>query len=59
MDDVRLEIAAIIILSKLKFPPCPICGTKRTPLWRHDKLGRRLCNACGIKIKRSIRSPHS
>lgn len=33
---------------------CQECGTASTPLWRKDDRSRNLCNACGIRWKRSV-----
>ncbi|MCO5593733.1 hypothetical protein L7F22_047750 [Adiantum nelumboides] len=35
---------------------CTLCGTTRTPLWRSGPEGpKSLCNACGIRVKKTRR----
>ncbi|MCO5563927.1 hypothetical protein L7F22_017579 [Adiantum nelumboides] len=35
---------------------CTLCGTTRTPLWRSGPEGpKSLCNACGIRVKKTKR----
>ncbi|KAI5068370.1 hypothetical protein GOP47_0016715 [Adiantum capillus-veneris] len=35
---------------------CTLCGTTRTPLWRSGPNGpKSLCNACGIRVKKTKR----
>lgn len=35
---------------------CSLCGTTKTPLWRSGPDGpKSLCNACGIRVKKSRR----
>jgi hypothetical protein len=31
---------------------CSICGVLETAVWRRDSSSRRLCNACGCKLRR-------
>eukprot|EP00249_Psilotum_nudum_P009910 c22229_g1_i1 orf=463-2115(-) len=39
---------------------CSHCGTTKTPLWRSGPQGpKSLCNACGIRFKKSRRCPSS
>lgn len=35
---------------------CSLCGTSKTPLWRSGPAGpKSLCNACGIRVKKTKR----
>ncbi|KAI7871830.1 hypothetical protein BDF14DRAFT_1690520, partial [Spinellus fusiger] len=37
---------------------CFNCHTQTTPLWRRDKKGNTICNACGLYFKlHSIQRP--
>lgn len=43
-------------MAKERLVTCEECGTANTPLWRKDDRNRNLCNACGIRWKRSVTS---
>lgn len=43
-------------MAKERLVTCEECGTANTPLWRKDDRNRNLCNACGIRWKRSLTS---
>lgn len=43
-------------MAKERIVTCEECGTASTPLWRKDDRNRNLCNACGIRWKRSLTS---
>lgn len=43
-------------MAKERIVTCEECGTASTPLWRKDDRNRNLCNACGIRWKRSLSS---
>lgn len=43
-------------MAKERLTTCEECGTANTPLWRKDDRNRNLCNACGIRWKRSLTS---
>ena len=34
---------------------CSVCGTESTPIWRKGQNQERLCNACGLKARKSLR----
>lgn len=51
----QYELESVLYLLQLK-KRCYLCGTPDTPMWRRYLQEYVVCNACGIKYSRKLKS---